>query len=106
MGIQNANARQRGGTGSTFEAIRAEALFASTLQPSDCPSPDQVRRAVATTLRRLGIRGCARQLAGEFGDHPGAAAARMTWALATIRRVYPTPSTSPSPGLHDLALAS
>lgn len=43
----------------TFEAVRAEALFVSTLQPSGSPSPDQVRRAVATTLRRLGVRGCA-----------------------------------------------
>ena len=27
----------------TFEAVRAEALFASTLQPSGSTSPDQVR---------------------------------------------------------------
>ena len=39
---------------ATFEAVRAEALFASALQPSGSPSPDQVRRAVTTTLRRLG----------------------------------------------------
>src|SRR5207248_243923 len=70
---------------SGFEAIRAEAQFASTLQSSEAPSPEQVRRAVATTMRRLGIRGCAEYLAGEFGDHPDTAAARMTWALATIR---------------------
>jgi len=31
----------------TFEAVRAEALFLSTLQPSASPSPDQIRRAVA-----------------------------------------------------------
>ena len=68
----------------TFEAVRAEALFVSTLQPSGSPSPGQVRRAVATTLRRLGIRGCAAQVAGEFGDHPDTAVARMSWALATV----------------------
>jgi hypothetical protein len=91
---------------TTFEAIRAEALFASTLQPSESPTPDQVRRAVAATLRRLGIRGCAAELAGEFGDHPDVAAARMTWALATIHTVYPTPLTIPTPTLQPLAPAS
>jgi hypothetical protein len=85
--------------------LRAEALFASTLQPSESPSPDQVRRAVATTLHRLGIRGCAGQLAGEYGDHADTAAARMTWALAMIRTVYPTPSMIPTSGLREPALA-
>ncbi len=68
----------------TSEALRAEALFASALQPSASPSPDQVRHAVATTLRRLGARACAARMAGEFGDHPDTAVARMSWALATI----------------------
>ena len=90
----------------TFEAARAEALFASILQPSGSPSPDQVRRAVATTLRRLGVRGCAAQMAGEFGEHPDTAVTRMGWALATIRTVYPTPSMTPTPQLRPLALAS
>jgi hypothetical protein len=70
--------------------LRAEALFASTVQPSASPSPDEVRRAVATTLRRLGSHGCAGHLAGEYGDHPDTAAARMAWALAMIRAVYPS----------------
>jgi hypothetical protein len=74
---------------STLVAVRAEALFVSTLQPSESPTPAEVVRAVATTIRRLGIGGCATQLAREFGDHPETAAARMTWALATIRTVYP-----------------
>ena len=91
---------------STFDAVRAEALFASTLQPSGSASADQVRRAVTTTLRRLGIRGCATQMASEFGDHPDMAMARMCWALATIRAAYPTPSMSPTPDLRPLALAS
>jgi hypothetical protein len=90
----------------TFEAVRAEALFVSTLQASGSPSPGQVRRAVATTLRRLGVRGCAAQMAGEFGDHPDTAVARMSWALATIHTVYPAPSTTPAPNLRPLAFAS
>jgi hypothetical protein len=90
----------------TFEAVRAEALFASALQPSGSTSPDQVRGVVATMLRRLGSTGCAALAAGEFGDHPGTAVARMRWALATIRMVYPPPSMTLAPSLRPLAFAS
>jgi hypothetical protein len=76
---------------TTFDAVRAEALFASALQPSDRPAVPEIRQAVAATLRRLRIQGCAAQLAGEFGDHPETAAARMRWALATVRTAYPPP---------------
>jgi len=88
------------------EAVRAEALFVSPLQPSASVFPDQVRRAVATTLRRLGARGCAVQMAGEFGDHPDIAAARMSWALATIHSVYAAPSMPATCNLRPLAFAS
>ncbi len=81
----------------TFEAVRAEALFASGLQPSGSPSPDQVRRAVTTTLRRLGAAAARRGAAGEYGDHPDTAVARMRWALAMVRVVYPPPSMNPAP---------
>jgi hypothetical protein len=90
----------------TFEAVRAEALFASTLQPSGSTSADQVRGAVATTLRRLGSSDCAARTAAEFGDHPDTAVARMCWALATVRMVYPAPSMTPAPSLRSLAFAS
>jgi hypothetical protein len=75
---------------NSFEAVRAEALFVSTLQCSDGPAAEQVRRAVATMLRQRGIRGCAAQVAGEFGDHPETAVTRMRWAIETIRSAYPT----------------
>ena len=74
---------------SSFEAVRAEALFVSTLQCSEAPAAPQVRDAMARTLRRLGIKGCAAEVAGEFGDHPDTAVSRMCWALATVRSVYP-----------------
>jgi hypothetical protein len=74
-------------TGSS-ELVRAEALFASTLQSSELPTADQVRRAVSATLHRLGARGCAALLAGEFGEHPDIAAARMTWALRTSELAF------------------
>ncbi|MDX6210274.1 MAG: hypothetical protein QOE24_2665 [Frankiales bacterium] len=90
MQTQLVKPRQRGPQKpSTFEAVRAEALFMSSLQSSESPAPDQVCRAVATTIRRLGIRGCTAAMAREFGDHPDTAPARMTWALATIRTTYP-----------------
>ena len=90
----------------TFEAVRAGALFASTLQPSGSPSPGQIRHAVTATLQGLGVRGCAAQMAGEFGDHPDTAVARMSWALATIHTVYPAPSMTPAPSPRPLAFAS
>ena len=72
----------------TFEAARAGALFASTLQPSGSHSPGQIRRAVAATLQRLGVRGCAAQVAGEFGDHPETAILRMRWARGAVEQAY------------------
>jgi hypothetical protein len=81
---------------STFEAVRAEALFVSCLQPSQRPAGDEVRVAVAAILRSYGIRGCAAAVADEFGHHPDCAVARMIWALSTVRMVYPSGSS----GLH------
>jgi hypothetical protein len=61
---------------------RAEALFVSPLQPSDRPAPQQVRAAIAASLRvHHGASGCAARMAAEYGDHPEQAATRMRWAL-------------------------
>jgi hypothetical protein len=90
----------------TRGAARAEALFLSALQPSGSPAPDQIRRAVTTTLQRLGVCGCTAQVAGEFGDHPDTAAARMRWALAAIGTAYPAPPMTRAPGPQPLAFAS
>ena len=62
---------------------RAEALFTSPLQPSERPDPAQIRAAIRASVRaHHGIRGCVRELATEYGDHPDRAADRMRWALA------------------------
>jgi hypothetical protein len=61
-----------------------EALFASTLQRSDVPTPEVVAEAVRVTLSRLGLAGCAGRMAQEFGDHPGAAADRMRWVRQLV----------------------
>ncbi len=74
---------------NTFEAVRAEALFASSVQSSDQATDVEVRGAVAATLRKLGIRGCAAAVAVEYGEHPETACGRMAWALATVRASYP-----------------
>ena len=73
---------------STFEAVRAEALFASYLQTSQQPDVEEVREAVTDTLRRLGNQGCLAHVATEFGEHPDTAVVRMCWALKMIRGSY------------------
>lgn len=73
---------------STFDTVRAEALFASALQASQEPSAVQVRSAVTSTLRRFGVKGCAARVAGEFGEYPETSAARMNWALNMIGSAY------------------
>lgn len=68
--------------------VRAEALFASALQPSDQPTAAQVRSAVTLTVRRLGTRGCAASVAQEFGDAPHTAVRRMRWAQQVVADVF------------------
>jgi hypothetical protein len=72
----------------TIEAVRAEALFVSPVQASEAPGVDRVRDAVTMTLHRVGELGCAVHVAGEFGEHPDTAAARMGWALTTVRTAF------------------
>jgi hypothetical protein len=62
---------------------RCAALFASGLQRSDATSCEAVAEAVSGAIRQFGVRGCAGQMAREFGDHPEAAMDRMRW----IRRL-------------------
>lgn len=81
----------------------AEALFASHLQPSQALTDDQIRAAVADTVRRLGCDGCAECMAAEFGDHPDTATARMAWALAAEARINARPVIHP---LAELAMSA
>lgn len=68
-----------------LSATMAEAVFASSLQPSDAPTPAEVRVAIRTSLRRHhGSRGCAAFCAAEYGDHPVTAVPRMRWAIALV----------------------
>ncbi|MER7276671.1 hypothetical protein ABT369_19730 [Dactylosporangium sp. NPDC000244] len=87
---------------TTFEAVRAEALFASDLQGSQTPARGEIRTAIAATLRRMGVQGCAARVASEFGDHPETAVARMAWALAQVRATYPAEGSKTLRAIHAL----
>ena len=65
------------------EAV-CEALFASSLQPSDTPTGEAVAEAIGHTMRQLGPKNCAGRVAQEFGDHPEAAADRMCWVRQIV----------------------
>jgi len=70
-------------------ALRAEALFASDLQPSDHPSTALVWDTVHEVVFRLGEAGCAAVVAQEYGDHPQAAVARMRWCTVRVAEAFP-----------------
>jgi hypothetical protein len=80
-------------TGTQRDMNRAccQALFSSTLQPSDAPTAGMVAAAISRAMQQFGIGGCADRMAQEFGDHPDAAATRMRWVRQLI-----TPGPQPS----------
>ncbi len=84
---------------------RCAALFASGLQRSDAPSPAAVAEVISQTVRRLGIAGCASQMAQEFGDHPEAAASRMRWIRQLISQTPAAAAVQPVQTLRAALLA-
>ena len=76
---------------------RCEALFASWLQRSDSPTAERVAEAISRAVRQFGIRGCADQIAQEFGDYPEAAADRMRWVRQLVAGTTTQSSASPGP---------
>ena len=81
----------------SIHAIRADALFASTLQRCDDCSAGQIRQVIAQAISTYGRCGCAGQVAQEFGDHPETAAARMRWARAAADQAFGAAAQEPSP---------
>lgn len=73
---------------TTYQSLGdlAELVFCSTLQPSQCPTAQEVRDAVRQTLRREAdpLAFCAAHVAGCYGDDPDGACARMRWARAVV----------------------
>ncbi len=68
----------------SITAARADALFASALQPSGDPSAAQIHQAIAEAVRAFGTMGCAARVAQAYGDRPETAAPRMRWARAAV----------------------
>jgi hypothetical protein len=73
---------------TTLDAVRAAALFAGDLEPSQHPGPAQVRRTVTTVLHRRGALWCTARVEAAFAADPAAASNRMTWAWQVIRDCY------------------
>ncbi|WP_250034561.1 hypothetical protein [Paractinoplanes maris] len=70
-------------------AARAEALFTSPIATGSRPSFDTVDDAIRIAVRdHHGVRGCAVDVAGEYGDHPELAAPRMRWARRLVEELY------------------
>jgi hypothetical protein len=70
-------------------AARAEALFTSHLSAYIQPTRTEITDAISTAIRTHGgTRGCAIEVAAEYGEHPETAAPRMCWALAVIEAAY------------------
>ncbi|WP_249998092.1 hypothetical protein [Actinoplanes sp. M2I2] len=73
---------------TVLDSIRTEALFVSSLQRSQSPTPELIREAVTTTVDRLGEARCAELVAQEFGEHPDCALGRMRWARKAVRSAF------------------
>jgi hypothetical protein len=68
----------------------ARLLFAGPLQPSEHPTPAQIRTALAVQFRRCGgdlSTGLA-DIAQEAGDHPDSYVTRLRWAIRCVDRAY------------------
>jgi hypothetical protein len=71
-------------------AARAEALFTSHLSQCSVPDAKQVAAAITAAVRAHGgTRGCAAEVAAEYGEHPETAPGRMRWARRVVESVYP-----------------
>ena len=70
-------------------AARAEALFTSTLATGSQPAYPTVADAIRIAVRAHGgVRGCAADVAMEYGDHPELAVPRMRWARGVVEHLY------------------
>jgi hypothetical protein len=70
-------------------AARAEALFTSRLATGSQPAYDVADEAIRVAVRaRGGVRGCAAEVAMEYGDHPELAVPRMRWARGVVEHLY------------------
>ncbi|MBO3737028.1 hypothetical protein [Actinoplanes flavus] len=71
-----------------IDDVRSEALFASSVQRSQEPTPEVIRTAVLAMVDQLGETGCAEIVAQEYGEHPDCAIGRMSWARDAVRLAF------------------
>jgi hypothetical protein len=77
---------------ATLTAARTEALFTSVLATGSDPAYDIVEQAIRTAVKAHGgVRGCAADVAREYGDYPDTAVPRMRWARHVVTTLYPSP---------------
>ncbi|WP_211192851.1 hypothetical protein [Actinoplanes sp. TBRC 11911] len=70
-------------------AARAEALFTSALTTGSHPAYAVADEAIRLAVRTHGgVRGCAADVAREYGDYPEVAAPRMRWARHVVEQLY------------------
>ena len=82
---------------SIVKDLAAEALFVSTLQPSERPSRQAVEQEVTAMILLYGSDGCAAEVAAEFGDHPEMAVRRMNWVHSELTGVLAPRTAAPLP---------
>jgi hypothetical protein len=94
-------------TTTLLSAARAEALFTSRLATGSRPTYEVAQTAIRVAVRAHGgVRGCAAEVAAEFGDYPEVAAPRMRWARSVVEQLYEArPASAGRPG-HAVALAA
>jgi hypothetical protein len=66
----------------------AQLLYTCPVQPSDDPTPREIRMALVAQFRRCGgdlITGL-EAIAQEAGDHPDSYVARIRWAIRSVDR--------------------
>lgn len=89
---------------TVLTVARAEALFTSQLATGSRPSYAVADNAIRTAVRTHGgIRGCAADVAAQYGDYPELAVPRMRWARTMIDQLY---EVRPAHPRHRLALAA
>jgi hypothetical protein len=80
-------------TAEILTTARAEALFVSDLPAGSRAGRREVETAIRAAVRtRGGVRACAAEMAGRYGDRPETAVARMSWARTLVRAVYDSPN--------------
>lgn len=68
----------------------AYVLFASPVQPSQCPSAETIKAVIEMHLcaSHGDLTACVSLVAQEAGDHPDQYAARMRWAWRSVASAY------------------